>query len=297
VPGCAWGYGRGNLALRSVKWLNAFKASAREAADKAANPPSVGTERGVLSPPELEAGGYTVVANTDDLKQLPSAGRFDVSAEVLRDERAEIRRCFHEDDLQLKESPQMTAAEVQARLDLMDRVLGSPVGRLTTGGLVPVIFIALGHLSRARKLPEAPALVKKRRAELKVKFLGRLARAQRMDQVVAIERSAAFVSSLIGMKFEEARYYFDVGQAIREHSKLVGAPASCLRSAAKVKELMEADRQMAMRQANAEAAKKEGEAVRAVAQAQAAAGAAGVGGAPPALAPQPALAPSGGVVA
>lgn len=295
VPGSVWGFGRGNLALRSTKWVNAFKESAREAADKAANPPSVGTERGVLSPPELEAGGYTTVSNPDDLKYLPIPARFDVSAEVLRDERAEIRRCFHEDDLQLKESPQMTAAEVQARLDLMDRVLGSPVGRLQTGGLVPIVKIALGHLSRAKRLPEAPPSVRAKKAELKVKFRGRLARAQLMDEVVGIEREAAFVASLISMGFEEARFHFDVGQAIREHAKRVGAPASTLRSVEAAKRLEAEARAAVARQAGAEAAKKEGEAMRAMAQAQAAA--APAGGAPLSISPQPALAPSGGIVA
>lgn len=190
----------------------------------------------------------------------------------------------------------MTATEVQARRDLMDRVLGSPVGRLQTDALVPVVMITLGHLHRAGKLPEAPASVKAKKAEAKVKFRGPIARAQLMDEVVGIERSAAFAASLIKMGFEDAKYYFDCGQAFREHAKRVGSPAATIRSEADVKKAKEADAAMAARAQNAEVSKTEGEAMRAMAQARGMAPAGGgTGGL--AIAPQPALAPSGGIVA
>jgi hypothetical protein len=295
VPGSVWAFGRGNIALRHVKYLCSFKESARSAQAKAANPPAVGTERGVLSPPDLEEGGYTVVSDTDDLKFLNTGARNDVAAEVLRDERLEVRRCFHEDDLQLKESPEMTATEVIARKDLMDRTLGSPVGSLQTDGLVPIVYIALGHLSRAKKLPPPSALVKEKRAELKVVFRGPISRAQVMDQVVAIERSAAFIASLGEMGFKKAPFYFDEGAAIREHANLVGTPAVAIRSDADAEKAMEKALQLEARAAQAEIAKKEGEAARATAQATALASPSG--GSSLSFAPQPALAPSGGIIA
>jgi hypothetical protein len=295
VPGSKWGFGRGNLALRNVKYLNAVKESFRRGAEKAVDPPYAGTERGVQTAVDSDPGGFTVVADKDSLWALDSNGRFDVGAEVLRDERTEIRRAFHEDDLQLKESPAMTAYETQQRRDLMDRVLGSPVGRLQTGGLVPVVMMTLRHLSRAQKLPTAPALVKTKKAELKVRFRGPISRAQLMDEVVGIEREAAFIASLLKMGFKEAEAYLDIGQAILEHSKRVGAPAAMIRSAAKAKQLLDGARAAEARQTSADASKTEGEAMRAAAQAAAVGGAGG--GAPLTMAPQPALVPSGGVVA
>lgn len=293
VPGSKWGFGRGNIALRNVKYLNSFKEAARAAAEKAVDPALKATERGVLSDPDLGPSGVTYVTSMEELQPIESAARFDVSAEVLRDERLEIRRAFHEDDLQLKESPQMTATEVQARRDLMDRVLGSPVGQLWKDALEPIVQLVLRHLYRAKKLPEAPASVKAKKAELKVRFRGPIARAQVMDEVVGIEREAAFVASLLQMGFEEARFYFDVGQAIREHSKRVGAPATTLRSLAEVKRLKDEAMGAAQRQANADAAKTEGEAMRAMAQA---AGVPAPAGGGLSIAQQPALAPSGGIV-
>jgi hypothetical protein len=295
VPGSKWGFGRGNIALRNVKYLNAFKESARAAAEKAVDPSLKATENGVLSDPDLSPSGVTIVSSMDELQPLESGARFDISAEVIRDEQVQIRRAFHEDDLQLKESPAMTATEVQARRDLMDRVLGSPVGRLQADALVPIVMIVLRHLYRAKRLPVAPASVKERKAELKVRFRGPIARAQVMDEVVGIEREAAFVASLLKMGFQEARFHFDVGQAIREHAKRVGSPASTLHSMAKAKELEAQARAAAERQAGAEASKVEGEAMRAMTQAASASG--GMGGGSLSIAQQPALVPSGGMSA
>jgi hypothetical protein len=296
VPGSKWGFGRGNVAIRNVKYLNSFKESARCAAEKANDPSWKTTERGLLSDLNNEPGGVTVVASMDDLQPNESASRFDVSAEVLRDERSEVRRVFHEDDLMLKESPQMTATEVQARRDMMDRVLGSPVGRLQTDALVPLCSIVLRHLYRAGRLPKAPAVVNERQATLKVRFRGPIARAQLLDEVVAIERVAGFVASLMKQGLEEARHYIDLSQTLREHAKRVGAPTSMLKSPQDVKKAIEAEAQLARAAAEAEIGKNQGQG--ALAQAQAAA----LPSAPPAaggtlqIGTQPALVPSGAML-
>ena len=297
MPGSIWGFGRGHLALRNVKFLNGYKELARAQAACAVAPRMVATQRGIESTVNLGPGGVTV-GDPADVKVIESTGRFDVSAEVIQDERMEIRRAFHEDDLQLKESPAMTATEVQARRDMMDRVLGSPVGRLQTEALVPVVFLVLRLLYRAGKLPAAPQSVKAKKAELRVKFRGPIARAQAMDQVVAIERSAAFISNLFKLGFEESKYYFDVGAAVREHSRLLGVPATILRSEDEAKKLKDVDMQAARAAMAAETAKNAAQAGKAGAEAATmmaggGGGAAPAGGAVLPFAPQAALVPSG----
>ena len=261
-PGSAWGFGRGHVALRAVKFLNRYLEEARASAALANNPPTLTTQRGMLTDLHLEPGGNTVVENIEDVKALESHARFDVSAEVIQDARAEIRRCFHEDDLQLKESPAMTATEVQARRDLMDRVLGSPVGRLQADVLEPIVQIVLGHLSRAGRLPPMPDLAKRKHLSPRLKLRGPIARAQLMDEVTGIEREASFVAGLLKMGFEEARYHFDVGAAIREHSKRVGAPAVTMRAEADAKRLMAADQAAARAAQQAATAKDQGAAAQ-----------------------------------
>lgn len=283
-PGTCWGFGRGHIALRSVKWLNGFKELQRNAAEKAVDPAAGVSER-VGGPVDNRPGKVTVMGSKDDWWPLESGARFDVSVEVLRDERLEIRRCFHEDDLQLKESPQMTATEVQARQDQMNRALGSPVARLTTDVLSPVVMIVLDHLSRAKRLPEAPEIVKRKKAELKLVLRGPIARALALDKVVAIERAAAFIANLVKLGFPEARHRLDLDGMLKEYRKLLGAPAAMFRPAHEAKRLEDEERQA---MARAQAA----ETMKAAGQGMAAAASAGVG-----LGEQPALVPSGGIPA
>ncbi|MBK9446191.1 MAG: hypothetical protein IPO00_08885 [Betaproteobacteria bacterium] len=287
-PGTQWGYGRGHIALRQVKGLNYFKELQLNAAEKAVDPAMGASER-VGSEVDLRPGRVTVVPSKDDLWAIESSARFDVSAEIIRDERIEIRRAFHEDDLQLKESPQMTATEVQARKDQMNRGIGSPAARLGTDVLSPIAMITLDHLARAKRTPPVPMLAKQRKGELKLRMRGPIARAQLMDEVVAIEREAAFVSNLLQLGFTNARHYFDLGAAIQEHSKRLGVPARVIKSPVEAQKAIDAE-QAAMKAAmDAETAKTQGQA------AASAASAASSMGIP--IGPQPALVPSGGMTA
>lgn len=290
--GTPWGYGRGHIALRHVKYLNAFKELARNAAEKAVDPAHGVSER-VGGPVDLRPGKTTVMPGKDDWWPLEGGQRFDVSVEVLRDERVEIRRAFHEDDLQLKESPQMTATEVQARKDQMNRALGSPVARLQTDVLEPVVEIVIDHLSRAKRLPPAPELVKKKKAQLKLRLRGPIARAQLMDQVVAIERVLANIANLVKLGLPQARHYVDLGASIREHAKLLGAPAVMLVPQAKAQAAIDQENQAAQRAMEAKTAKDMGQAAAAASGAMAPPAGGGMAG----IGEQPALVPSGGVPA
>ena len=306
-PGMAWGFGRGNIALRSVKYLCTYLDVVRAAAEKVADPAHLVTERGLLSDVNLEPGGQTVVGDVErDMKVFESGARFDVSNDVIRDLRMEIRRLFHEDDLQLKESPQMTATEVQARRDLMDRSLGAPVGRLQTDVLSPMLRIILGHLERAGKLPPVPDQVQRKKAEIAVTYFGAISRAQRVDEVAAIERGAAFVASLVKSDpehFGDAALVFDPVQAVREAFQRLGTPAKVLKSDDQVRKEREQRMAAMARAQQAQAAMAEAKAAESGAKAEAtlrAAGAAAapaLGGAGLAMAPQPALLPQTGLPA
>lgn len=292
-PGSCWGTGRGHIALRSVKYLNAMKEMQRLQAELAIDPALGVTER-VGEDINLQAGKATVFPSKDDVWSIRSESRFDVSAEVLQDERLEIRRAFHEDDLQLKESPQMTATEVQARKDQMNRALGSPVARLQTDVLEPIVQIVLDHLARAGRLPPPPEIVKAKqgRTELKLRCRGPIARAQLMDEVVSIERSAAFIANLIQLGLTEARHYLNLGGTLKEHAKRLGTPMACFNSDIEAKKLIQAERQAIAQAQAAKTAKDSGQAMQAAASGAATAAGIGVP-----IGEQPALLPSGGVAA
>lgn len=183
----------------------------------------------------------------------------------------------------------MTATEVQARKDQMNRALGSPVARLTTDVLSPIVMIVLDHLSRAKRLPPAPEIVRRKKPQLKLVLRGPVGRALALDRVVSIERAAGFIANLVKLGFPEARHRLDLDGMLREYRKLLGAPAAMFRSAQKAQELEAQEREMAARAMAAETAKNTGQAMAAAASAGATA--AGV----PGLGEQPALLPSGGM--
>lgn len=288
-PGTSWGFGRGHIARAQVKGLNYFKELQMNAGEKAVDPALGVTER-VGGQIDQRPGQASVVPSKDDVWVIESGARFDVSAEIIRDERIEIRRAFHEDDLQLKESPQMTATEVQARKDQMNRGLGSPSGRLSADVLVPIALLVLDHLARAQRLPKAPDLVVRKKAEVKLRFRGPIARAAVMDEVVAIEREAAFIANLIKLGLTEARHFFNLGQAIKEHAKRLGVPMTVLVSDNEAKKAVDGERAAMKARMDAETAKNAGQAMAAASQAT-------QGGGAPGIAEQPSLVPAGGVVA
>ena len=290
-PGTQWGYGRGHIALRAVKGLNYFKELQLAAGEKAVDPAMGATER--VGNIDLRPGKTSVMPSKEDLWTIESSARFDVSAEIIRDDRVEIRRCFHEDDLQLKESPQMTATEVQARKDQMNRALGSPVARLQSDALAPIVMMVIDHLARAGRLPPPPEIVRRKKAEFKLRFRGPIARAAVMDQVVAIERVWSGIANLMKLGLTEARHYLDLGASLRLHAKLLGAPTEMLNSDIVAKQGIAQERAAAAAAQQASTMKDAGQGAAAAASAAATLGTSG----PVPLGAPPALLPSGGVAA
>lgn len=189
----------------------------------------------------------------------------------------------------------MTATEVQARRDLMDRSLGAPVGRLQNDVLSPLLRIVLAHLDRAGKLPKPPESVKSKKAEVAVSYFGAISRAQRIDEVAAIERGAALVASLVQSdpeRFGKAALILDPVQTIREAFLRLGTPAKMLKSDAVVQREARDQAAAQARQAQAETALTEASAAAKAAQASSAAG-----GSPLGIELQPALNPSTGMPA
>ena len=119
---------------------------------KAVDPAMLVTERGLISDLDLTPGGQTVVRSLEDVKPMDMHANFQVSFQTIQDLRAAIRQIFRSDDLQLKESPAMTATEVQVRYELMQRVLVQPCPG-SADVLSPLISRAFRMMFRADVLP------------------------------------------------------------------------------------------------------------------------------------------------
>jgi hypothetical protein len=289
--GSVYGHGQCNIMLPTVKYLNGWMETEHQAAAKNVDPALAVTERGLLSDLDLEPGGVTVVREKDSISVIESKGNATWANMKLEELRGMVRRALFDDQLSLKDSPAMTATEVTARYELMNRILGSTLARIETDLLSPIVSITIGQLMRAGRLPKMPPkaakLYKAGKATFNIEYQGPLARSQRTDEVAAIERVLAFAAALLkmGVPLQVVLATIDVVKAIREVAHRLGTPAALLKPDAEVEKAIAAFQEQQARAVAAETGKAESEALRNTAQARAA-----MQGPVPAL-PQPLVSP------
>jgi hypothetical protein len=196
TAGSQWGHSPAMVCLSDVLTLQQLVELILKAAEKVVDPPILTTRRGVFGNIDLEAAGVTVVQSLESIKPFESRARFDVSQLQREELQRSIERTFFVDQLQLKESPAMTATEVHARMQMMQRLLGPTLGRLQADFLDPLVERTFKILLRYGHFPQPPSSVAQLGGELDIEYLGTMARAQRMEEVGAIERWMADLTAM-----------------------------------------------------------------------------------------------------
>lgn len=236
TSGSQWGYSPAHICLSDILTLNELTEETLEALGKVVDPSTMVTERNLLSDLDLGRGGLTIVKDLDGIKSYESKARFDVGELKIDRLQASIQRAFRVDQLEMKDSPAMTATEVNVRYELMQRLLGPTLGRLESDYLDPLINRTFKILSRAGQLPDVPQIVKDLQGELDIEYVGPLPRAQRQEVVQATNAWIGMVAGLMEV-FPELRDLPDIDRIGRETAKMSGLPAKYLNSDAKVKQI------------------------------------------------------------
>jgi hypothetical protein len=146
--------------------------------------------------------------------------------------RAAILAIFLVDELALpptKQTPELTATEVQIRWEIMQRLLGPTLGRLEHELLNADIERTFGLMMRAGALPPPPPELLGGEADIDIEYEGPLARAQRMEEVIAMDRLYSF-GAVIGERKPEIWDLVDDDKAFRIRAEVLGVPASIIRS-------------------------------------------------------------------
>lgn len=263
TSGSMWGFGAGTIAISDVMTLNTMVEQRLSAAAKAIDPPSLVTERGLLSDLDLEPGGLTVVRDINGAKPYESGARFDVAEGMISDLRMNINRMFLVDRLELKESPAMTATEVNARYDLMQRLLGPVFGRLQTDFLNPMLERTFKILFRAGQLPPMPEVLSGQGTELDMEYIGPMGRAQKSDMLGAMSQWMRDMAEL-GELYPELRMLPDAQAYGREMAKAANIPATIVRSQEEVDSMVDEEKQKALQQQQLQQAGMEGQAMQAM---------------------------------
>jgi len=251
-------------ALPDIKTLNKAVEIGLKAWAKAIDPPLLVQDDGVIGRVRTTPAGITVVRNDGAIKPLQIGSNWQITDLKENQLRTAIRQAFYSDQLQLQEGPQMTATEVQVRYELMQRLLGPTLGRFQSEFLNPLIERVFGIMYRAGALLPEPSVV--RGSKIDVEYVGPLARSQRMEEAVAIERLYQLAMNIAQVD-PAIMDNINHDEAVRLRGKLLGVPKTVLRGKDQVDEMRNAraeQQQMAQmaqqQQAQAQAMKTQAEA-------------------------------------
>ena len=239
-------------ALPDIKTLNKAVEIGLKAWAKAIDPPLLVTDDGVIGRVRMTPGGVTVVRSDTAIKPLQIGSNWQITDLKENQLRTAIRQAFYSDQLQLQEGPQMTATEVQVRYELMQRLLGPTLGRFQTEFLNPLIERVFAIMMRAGALTPRPSEIEG--ANMDIEYVGPLARSQRMEEAIAVERLYQLALQVVQVD-PTVMDVINHEQAIRMRATLLGVPKTVLRSEDEVAEIREqraAAQQQAQEQAMAQ---------------------------------------------
>jgi hypothetical protein len=268
TSGSAWGHGPGMIMSPTAKYINFWLELEDMAVRKMIDPSILATERGLISDLDQSPGGITIVRDVEkSIKILQTQGRIDFSKMSLKELRDSIREAFHNDELQLKDSPAMSATEAQIRYELMNRVLGPTMGRIQTSLLSKILDRTWKTLLRNDCLGVVPDEVKAVKAQYKIVYTGALMRAQQTEEVAAIERWLGQVGAAAKV-FPAVMNVVDIIQWARDLAVRLNIPGKNLRSVKQVEEMVRQQQQVAAQQARAAMQQQQGAADKAQGEGQ-----------------------------
>lgn len=216
-------------ALPDMRTLNGIVGLEYANLDLAVSGMYIAEDDGVLNPRTIKVGPRKIiVANSvDSMKPLASASNFALADDRIEKLQASIRKILLADQLQPQDGPAMTATEVHVRVDLIRQLLGPIYGRLQAEYLQPLITRCFGVAYRAGIFAPPPDSLAGR--DFTIRYVSPLARAQKLEEVSAIERLYADIAQMASVD-ATILDNVDNDEACRILAKDLGVPRSMIRS-------------------------------------------------------------------
>ncbi len=232
-----WGHGPAHVAVYDVKTLNRQEELMLQALAKVIDPPMVVSERGLIGDLNMQPGGLSVIKDPQMIRPLQDSPDLQAVNMEREQRRNMIREYFFGSRLDLKESPAMTATEVERRWQQMQKLLGPTLGRFQAELLDPVVNTVFMTMWRAGLLPAMPAEMANMKADMDIEYTGPIPMSQKQDKVAGIEREISIIGQAAQLFGPEVMDVMDASKALREHALMSGVPASIIRSEVKIKQL------------------------------------------------------------
>ncbi len=228
IPRTAYAVGPMFDALPDVKELCELKRMNKAAAELTIAGMWIAEDDGVLNPRTVKVGPRKIiVANSvDSMKPLETGGNWQLSEVMIADLQRSIREALMADQLQPQDGPAMTATEVHVRVGLIRQLLGPVYGRMQSEYLQPLIERCFGIAYRAGIFPPPPESLIER--NFNVRYTSPLSRAQKLEEVTAIERLHMNIAQ-VAQVMPEVLDLVDEDQAIRVMSDALGVPNKVIR--------------------------------------------------------------------
>lgn len=228
-------------ALPDVKQLNRLVYLEDTNADMAISGMWIAEDDGVLNPRTVRVGPRKIiVANSvDSMKPLQSGANFELSFTKKEQLQASIRKILMADQLAPQDGPVRTAFEINVRVQMIRQLLGPIYGRMQAEWLQPMVARCFGLAMRAGILkPMPPSLADK---TARVVFTSPMAKAQKLEEVTAVESSLVAVGQVAAAKGDISVWdTIDVDESVRIIVDGRGAPAKITRSAEDVQAIRDA---------------------------------------------------------
>ena len=233
-------YGRSptQKKLPDIRMANELKRIRVKAWDKMVDPTMLVKDDGSVWPLTTKPGG--VVFYRDEKPEYwEFKGNLSEINNAISETKLEIQKGYFVDMFDpLIDKQNMTATEVQARVEQKLRFLTPIIGRLQSGLFNPMIQRVIGILSRQGKLPEMPPELSEK--EFSILYLGRLALALRTIETEGLTKTLQEWAPLAEMNILEWLDHINIPTAFRDSARNNGVPATWLRSLEEVQQIQDA---------------------------------------------------------
>ncbi len=261
-------YGRspGMNALSDVKILNRMVEIGMKAAAKQVDPPLLVPDDSMLMPIRMAPGSinYYRSGSRDRIETLNIGANNPLGLNMEDQRRKAISQTFHVDQLLITENRNMTATEVVQRNTEKLRILSPVMGRLQSELLQPMIIRIFNIMMRNGLFPEAPEILLNQ--EIDVEYVSPMALAQRGEELNSIVKGLELFGN-ISQLAPATLDYIDPPGLIKNLIKILGLPATMIRSDAEVQQIAEEKAEAQQQQAETQQQMAESEMARNVAPA------------------------------
>lgn len=262
APGEIMGRGPAIEYLPEIKMLNRMKRTFIESAEKAANPPLMVEDDGVVGQPVTEPNGMIYVRSGAQFPQALDTGvNVQLNAEIILQQQNLIKEGFFNSLFQsLAEHKNMTATEAEIRKEDDLTIVAPAITSLQKEIFNYIILRVLNLAIRAKRIPEPPVSF-----DFDIVYQGRLALAMSNVQTNAIETTLAKWQPY--MEVAPVLENVDFDTSFRLSWLNAGAPAEGLKDYDEMIAEREEVKQLQMASAQAEVADTASKAYRNVAKA------------------------------